>query len=81
MLQNIWFTRVQANSAYHQFISLSIKRTTRAYKDALEKHQFPFDAKLIGYCNHGGMIAEEVECSESILPRNRTYAVLLQAIE
>lgn len=39
------------------------KERLRGYQEALEKHQITFDPKLIGYCNHGGMIAEEVEAA------------------
>lgn len=37
------------------------KERLRGYKEALEKHNIPFSENLVKYCNHGGMIAEEVE--------------------
>ncbi|HVG15884.1 MAG TPA: LacI family DNA-binding transcriptional regulator [Chitinophagaceae bacterium] len=41
---------------------LSITRERlRGYKEALEKHNIPFDPALVKHCSHGGMIAEEVE--------------------
>ena len=41
---------------------LSITRERlRGYKEALEKHNLPFVEALVKYCNHGGMITEEVE--------------------
>ncbi len=42
------------------FLSIT-KERLNGYKDALKKHNLPFDEKLIKYCNHGGMIEEEVE--------------------
>lgn len=44
--------------------SLSItKERLEGYKEALEKHNIPFDKTLVKYCNHGGMILEEIEDS------------------
>ena len=37
------------------------KERLQGYKDALEKHNIPFNESLIKYCNQGGMIAEEIE--------------------
>ncbi|MDQ3683279.1 MAG: LacI family transcriptional regulator [Bacteroidota bacterium] len=37
------------------------KERLEGYKEALEKHKIPFNESLVKYCNHGGMIAEEVE--------------------
>jgi LacI family transcriptional regulator len=42
------------------FLSISIERLD-GYKAALEKHEIPFNESLVRYCNHGGMIAQEVE--------------------
>jgi LacI family transcriptional regulator len=41
--------------------TLSItKERLKGYKDALEKHNIPFNESLVKYCNHGGKISEEV---------------------
>ena len=37
------------------------KERLQGYKEALEKHNIPFNKSLIKNCNHGGMIAGEVE--------------------
>ncbi|MEO9022843.1 MAG: LacI family DNA-binding transcriptional regulator [Ginsengibacter sp.] len=37
------------------------KERLQGYKEALEKHCIPFNESLIKHCNHGGMIAKEVE--------------------
>lgn len=37
------------------------KERLNGYKDALEKHNIPFNESLVKYCNHGGMITEEIE--------------------
>ncbi len=42
------------------YLSITRERL-HGYKQALEKHHIPFNESLIKYCNHGGMIAEEVE--------------------
>lgn len=42
------------------YLSISKERLD-GYKAALEKHKIPFIEGLVKYCNHGGMIAEEVE--------------------
>ena len=42
------------------YLSISKERLD-GYKAALEKHKIPFSESLVKYCNHGGMIAEEVE--------------------
>jgi LacI family transcriptional regulator len=36
------------------------KERLQGYKEALEKHLIPYNESLVKYCNHGGMIAEEV---------------------
>lgn len=44
--------------------STSLSITTErlnGYIDALSKHNIPLDESLIKYCNHGGMILEELE--------------------
>jgi LacI family transcriptional regulator len=42
--------------------SLSItKERLEGYINALEKHNIPFNEKLVKYCNHGGMVLEEIE--------------------
>jgi LacI family transcriptional regulator len=42
------------------FLSITIERLD-GYKAALEKHEIPFDETMVRYCNHGGMILDEVE--------------------
>ena len=37
------------------------KERLQGYSEALEKHHIPYNESLIKHCNHGGMIAEEVE--------------------
>ena len=37
------------------------KERLKGYKEALEKHNIPYNESIVKYCNHGGMIAEEVE--------------------
>lgn len=37
------------------------KERLRGYREALEKHNIPFNESFVKYCDHGGMIAEEVE--------------------
>jgi LacI family transcriptional regulator len=37
------------------------KERLEGYKDALAKHQIPFNETLVRYCNHGGMILSEIE--------------------
>lgn len=37
------------------------KERLQGYREALEKHHIPFNESLIKYCNHGGMIAQEIE--------------------
>lgn len=36
------------------------KERLQGYVAALEKHNIPFNESLVKYCNHGGMIAEEI---------------------
>lgn len=42
------------------YLSITKERMD-GYKKALEKHHIPFNENLIKHCNHGGMIADEVE--------------------
>jgi len=37
------------------------KERLQGYREALEKHQTPFNENLVKHCNRGGMIADEVE--------------------
>jgi LacI family transcriptional regulator len=48
------------------------KERLQGYREALEKHHIPFDEKLIRYCNHGGMIAEEIEEAVTSLFKNKS---------
>lgn len=47
------------------------KERLQGYKEALEKHHIPFNESLVKNCNHGGMIAEEVEEAVLSLLRGR----------
>jgi LacI family transcriptional regulator len=42
------------------YLSISQERL-EGYKEALAKHGIAFNESLVQYCNHGGMIADEVE--------------------
>lgn len=42
------------------YLSIS-KERLQGYHEALEKHGITFNESLVKYCNHGGMIADEVE--------------------
>ena len=57
------------------YLSITVERL-QGYKEALEKHNIPFDESLVKNCNHGGMIAEEVEdaISELFLGRSKPDA-------
>jgi LacI family transcriptional regulator len=50
-------------------LSLSItKKRLEGYKDALQKHNIPYNENFVKYCTHGGMIADEIEeALESLL--------------
>ena len=50
-------------------LSLSItKKRLEGYKDALQKHNIPYNESFVKYCKHGGMIADEIEeAFESLL--------------
>ena len=41
-------------------LSITAERLN-GYKDALQKHHIAFNESLVKYCNHGGMIMEEIE--------------------
>jgi LacI family transcriptional regulator len=53
------------------FLSISIERLD-GYKAALAKHDIPFDESLVRYCNHGGMILDEVEAAITDLFKQKT---------
>ena len=53
------------------FLSISQERL-EGYKAALEKHSLPFNETLIRHCNHGGMIAAEVEDAMTSLFKGKT---------
>jgi LacI family transcriptional regulator len=62
--------------------SLSItKKRLEGYKEALVKHNIPFNESLVRYCNHGGMIADEIqEALESLLKgKNKPDAIFTAA--
>ena len=42
------------------YLSISRERL-HGYKDALEKHNLPFDEALVRHCKNGGMVMEEIE--------------------
>lgn len=48
------------------------KERLEGYKDALAKHDIPFNETLVKYCNHGGMIATEMEEALNALFRGKT---------
>ncbi|MFL5808129.1 MAG: LacI family DNA-binding transcriptional regulator [Flavisolibacter sp.] len=52
------------------FLSITIERLN-GYKAALDKHGIEFDENLVRYCNHGGMIHEEVEDAIISLFKNK----------
>ena len=47
------------------------KERLQGYKEALEKHNLPFNEALVKYCNHGGMIAEEIEEAVNVLFKSK----------
>lgn len=53
------------------YLSITRERL-EGYKAALEKHKLPFNESLIKYCNHGGMIAQEVEDVLNELYKSKT---------
>ena len=48
------------------------KERLQGYKEALEKHNIPFNEALVRHCNHGGMIADEVEEAITSLFKSKT---------
>lgn len=53
------------------YLSITKERLD-GYKDALAKHNIPFNETLVKYCTHGGMIATEVEEAINTLFRAKT---------
>ena len=53
------------------YLSITKERLD-GYKAALEKHGITFNESLVKYCNHGGMIAKEVEDSLNELNKSKT---------
>ncbi|RYY00426.1 MAG: LacI family transcriptional regulator, partial [Gammaproteobacteria bacterium] len=52
------------------FLSIT-KERLEGYKAALEKHNLPFNESLVKYCNHGGMIADEIEVALAELHKGK----------
>ena len=48
------------------------KERLEGYKDALTKHDLPFNESLVKYCNHGGMIVAEIEDALAALFKSKT---------
>jgi LacI family transcriptional regulator len=48
------------------------KERLQGYREALEKHKIPFNEALVKYCNHGGMIVEEVDDALNHLFKSKT---------
>ena len=48
------------------------KERLKGYREALEKHNLVYNEDLVKYCNHGGMVAEEVEEAISSLFKSKT---------
>jgi LacI family transcriptional regulator len=48
------------------------KERLEGYKDALAKHNIAFNETLVKHCNHGGMIAAEIEDALTSLFRSKT---------
>lgn len=42
------------------YLSITIERL-KGYMEALKKHNLPYNKSLVKYCDHGGMIQEEIE--------------------
>ena len=53
------------------YLSITTERL-EGYKAALEKHNIPFNPLLVKYCNHGGMIAAEVEDAFNSLYKSKS---------
>ena len=52
------------------YLSITQERL-EGYREALEKHNIPFDESLVRHCNHGGMIVDEVEEALNNLFKNK----------
>ena len=52
------------------FLSIT-KERLEGFKAALEKHNLPFNESLVKYCNHGGMIADEIEVALAELHKGK----------
>jgi LacI family transcriptional regulator len=48
------------------------KERLEGYKDALAKHNIPFNESMVKYCTHGGMIAAEAEDALTVLFKSKT---------
>ncbi len=62
------------NKIAHITSSPSLSITTerlKGYKDALQKHNIPFNESLIKYCNYGGMVFSEIEKAFAELQNGR----------
>lgn len=59
LLINTGFTRI-AHITNTSNLTISQERLS-GFKAALEKHQVPFVPDYVKYCDHGGMLADEVE--------------------
>jgi LacI family transcriptional regulator len=53
------------------YLSITRERL-EGYKDALAKHEIPFNETLVKYCNHGGMILSEIEEAINSLFKGKT---------
>lgn len=48
------------------------KERLEGYQAALEKHHIPYNEQMVKFCNHGGMIAEEIEEAVVSLFKSKT---------
>lgn len=48
------------------------KERLEGYKDALAKHNIPFNEAMVKYCNHGGMNISELEDAFTVLFKSKT---------
>ncbi len=48
------------------------KERLQGYIEALEKHHIPFNESLVKYCNHGGMIGQEIAQALAALFKGKT---------
>ena len=53
------------------YLSITAERL-QGYREALEKHGIPYNENLVKYCNHGGMISDEVEEALHSLFKSKT---------